>query len=254
MKRWFSRPRWSSGLAGLLAILLAAAVTRVYWGATFPYTHDGSNHLARFANYAAALREGQFPPRFAPYLNSGFGFPVFNYNYPLANILAVPFIAFDLNPEKVFALIALGGMSVGVASAYLGLRRYFSRSATIFGTLLYVFSAYNVTNIVFRGGIGELMAYSLTPLAFLALDSWQRTHQRSAWFGGVVALTALLLAHNVLALMSLVLLGLWSLSWVIDVENGYLGSDLADSGRSHLLVLVARAGGNQVSCLCRATR
>lgn len=43
----------------------------------FPYTHDGENHLARFANYKLALKEGQFPPRWAPNLMNHSGYPVF---------------------------------------------------------------------------------------------------------------------------------------------------------------------------------
>jgi len=55
-----------------------------------PFTHDSQNHLMRIANYTIALREGQLPPRWAPNLNNRFGYPVFNFNYPLPNILTQP--------------------------------------------------------------------------------------------------------------------------------------------------------------------
>ena len=77
-----------------LVVLVFACVCflRQLWLPGFPYTHDGENHLARIANYAVALRQGQFPPRWAPSFWAGYGYPVFNFNYPLLNIAAVPFL------------------------------------------------------------------------------------------------------------------------------------------------------------------
>src|SRR3989338_10172065 len=69
------------------------------WLPGFPYTHDGENHLARIANYALAIRQGQIPPRWAPSFWAGYGYPVFNYNYPLANILAIPLLALKVPVE-----------------------------------------------------------------------------------------------------------------------------------------------------------
>ena len=46
----------------------------------FPYTHDGQNHLARLSNYYLALKQGQFPPRWAPNLDAGLGYTSLNFN------------------------------------------------------------------------------------------------------------------------------------------------------------------------------
>ena len=68
----------------LVFLLLIFIPTKSYFHEGFPYTHDGENHLARFANYKIALKEGQFPPRFAPNLMSNYGYPVFNFTYPVS--------------------------------------------------------------------------------------------------------------------------------------------------------------------------
>ena len=39
-----------------------------YFRVGLPVTHDGENHVARFAQYYLALKQGQFPPRLAPTL------------------------------------------------------------------------------------------------------------------------------------------------------------------------------------------
>ncbi len=207
---------WSVVWVWLLALLLAVVLTKVYWGNAFPYTHDGANHLARFVNYAAALREGQFPPRFAPYIYSGYGFPIFNYNYPLANILALPWLAIGFHTERVFAILITSSLTVGIVAVFYSLRHYFKRSASVIGTLTYALSWYLNIGLVYRGGIGEVIAYALTPIVFWCLYRWQKKPQLYAWFLATFSLAVLLLAHNVMSLFSFGLLGLFSLNWLID--------------------------------------
>jgi len=72
-------------------LALAAISCRHFLNQGVPVTHDGHNHLVRFANYKIAVRELHFPPRLAPNLVNGYGYPVFNYNYPLANLISLPF-------------------------------------------------------------------------------------------------------------------------------------------------------------------
>src|SRR5258708_2749738 len=93
---------WQHVVWILLIFFLSLFITRIYFHSGFPYTHDGENHLARFANYALAIREIQFPPRFAPNLFNHYGYPVFNFNYPLANILSLPFTFARFNYELTF--------------------------------------------------------------------------------------------------------------------------------------------------------
>ena len=199
----------SSLFFSLLAGLFA---TKIYWQTGFPYTHDGANHLARFVNYAASLREGQFPPRFAPYIFSGFGFPVFNYNYPLENIMAAPFIWLDLNPERVFALLLTGFLSLGVWSVYSLLRKQYSTLASSVGVIIFFSSSYLINALVYRGGIGEIAAYCLVPWTAWQLWQWRERSTTLNFLTGVVSLAALWLSHNVLAIIVAPLLVLWSVS------------------------------------------
>ncbi len=212
--RRFRSKRFWLGVLNLVGLFLALAVwmSWPYLLTGFPYTHDGENHLARFMNYAAAVREGQIPPRFAPYVQSGFGFPVFHYNYPLANIVATPLIWLGLHPGTAFAALVFAAAGMGVVSVYAVLRLHWSRAASFFGVFWYVLGSYWATTAVFRGNIGELLMYGLVPLAVLA---WYMALSRVRWrwsVGAVVVTAALFLAHNVLAVLIIPLLGLWTLS------------------------------------------
>lgn len=180
----------------VVGILLAG---RVYLHQGFPYTHDGENHLARFANYKIALKEGQVPPRFAPNLQNRYGYPVFNYNYPLANIVSLPFSFIHLNYETTFKFIVLIGLALLAISTQewvrlLGVGRLGQLTAVAF-----IASSPVILNMTFfRGNIGELLAVALTvTLLWLVERATQHKTWHTAWI--IVCWSALLLAHNITA-------------------------------------------------------
>jgi hypothetical protein len=197
-----------------LKIFLFVAVITVYilllfkgyLGAGFPYTHDGENHLARFANYKVAVREGQIPPRFAPNLVNRYGYPVFNYNYPLANILSLPFSFAKLNYEvtfKVLIFTALVGGFLG-AIAWLKILDY-SIEAKLFSLGLFATSPYLVQTVFFRGNIGEIFAISLLPWLLWGVEKVKQDGKKLCtlhYFFLIGIWTSFFLSHNVTVLFA----------------------------------------------------
>ena len=195
---------------GLAVLLLVAFIGlfRIYTTSQSPYTHDGENHLARFANYKIALKEGQFPPRFAPNLLNGFGYPVFNYNYPLANILSVPFSALGVSYELTFKLLVVAAVIFGVAglSKWLkilnlgGKERFLSQVA-------WLLNPYLVNLVYFRGNIGEIFSYSLLPWIFWSIEVYRTEENKLLilWHTLITAalLSLLLLSHNITAILTI---------------------------------------------------
>lgn len=180
----------------VVGILLAG---RVYLHQGFPYTHDGENHLARFANYKIALKEGQLPPRFAPNLQNRYGYPVFNYNYPLANIVSLPFSFIHFNYETTFKFIVIISLALLAISMQewvrlLGVGRLGQLTAVAF-----IASSPVILNMTFfRGNIGEIMAVALTAtLLWLVERATQHKTWHTAWI--IICWSALLLAHNITA-------------------------------------------------------
>jgi hypothetical protein len=186
----------------VVTVLSIVFVTRVYLRVGFPYTHDGENHLARFANYALALREGQFPPRIAPVLFHRFGYPVFNYNYPLANILSVPFAVINLNYETIFKILVIVGFcfgSLGISKWLESIdKKKFSVGAKIFALVAWITSPFIVSTVYFRGSIGEILAYCLIPWLFYSSSETAQSSKvewsKRVFFGAIWA--AFLLSHN----------------------------------------------------------
>ncbi len=188
-------------LVGLIIATLVILL-RPFLAEGIPYTHDGEMHVARIANYAAALRDGQFPPRIAPYLWEGVGYPVFVFNYPLSNILGAILIALGLSAQSSYKLLIFGYLLVGLFDVERWLAGFgLWRPARLFGVLSWLLMPYLFTLIYFRGSIGELAAISIIPWIFYSLTLIK---QNSKWGFVLLFLTsnALFLAHNIMAVFS----------------------------------------------------
>ncbi len=189
----------------LVALLGCAILLRVYAHEGVPYTHDGENHLARFANYAIAVREGQLPPRFAPNLLNHYGYPVFNFNYPLANILSLPFSLLRVHYEATFKLLifvsALFG-SLGVAR-WIRMHGRSVLSSSIAQSAFILGSGF-INIVFFRGNIGEAMVMGLLPWILVCSE----TRKKSAFFLSVEMglWLAFFLSHNIMVLIATPLL------------------------------------------------
>ena len=193
-----------------IAIILALIIIKPYYHAGFPYTHDGENHLARFANYKIAVREGQIPPRFAPNLMNHYGYPVFNYNYPLANILSLPFSFLKINYEVTFKILAGILVLLGLVGVYHWLDRLqMPFKAMMFGTTVYALSPYLWSTILYRGNIGEIMAWGLFPWLFYFVESLRSYNNISYKFKSLI-IAAFLLSHNVAVLFGIPLVLLYA--------------------------------------------
>jgi hypothetical protein len=170
-----------------------------------PYTHDGENHLARFANYKLAIKEGQFPPRFAPNLANRYGYPVFNYNYPLANIVSLPFSVLKVPYILTFKLIVSAFIMAGLVGVWSWLRsRDLSPAASWLGVAAFGTSPYLVAALLYRGNIGEIMALCLLPwLLWLVEKSVNQnvTLRSLDWLLVPLLWAVFFLSHNVAVLI-----------------------------------------------------
>lgn len=202
-----------------LAIGLGLVIWFAIWSPLFssgmPYTHDGENHLARFANYYLALKEGQLPPRWAPNLMNRYGYPVLNYNYPLANLWSVPFTIINVNLQDTFKLITIFTVIMGAVGVWVWLREQnTSKTASWLGIMAYWSAPYVLSAVFFRGSIGEVMVYGLLPWLFWWLGRLSRSPSRLVVIGGGVLIALLLLAHNVTGLIGLgLVVVLGSVEW-----------------------------------------
>src|SRR5690348_11373513 len=73
----------------LVCVLIIPAIFSLFHGGFFQ-TDDGTWMVIRFSAFYEALRSGQFPVRFLPRLNFGYGYPVADFLYPLFMYIGLP--------------------------------------------------------------------------------------------------------------------------------------------------------------------
>lgn len=208
MKRIVSKPLFWIILASFLPILSL-------FHPGMPILHDGQDHVARFANFYAALKEGVIIPRWAANLNWGYGHPILMFLYPLPEYIASIFhvVGFSL----VDSIKIVFGLSF-IASAvtmFIWMNAAFGPEAGVIGALLYAFAPYRFVDMHVRGDLGELVAFVFPPLItyfVLLLSRAKQVRDRYIFgLGLAVSTAALILSHNAMALMFLPVIGLYGL-------------------------------------------
>lgn len=198
-----------------LPVLSFLVLMQPFFKPGVPYGHDTINHLARFANYKLALKEGQIPPRFAPNLMNRYGYPVFNYNNPLPNILSAPLTAAGLHYETSFKLIQAVFFLAGGAGIFywLKLLKLDSKLARNIAVGVYFLSPFAVNLIYIRGNIGEALAMNLLIFIGLLIELIKakkfNPKNKVHFLLSALIFTCFLLSHNVMALFGTVFMVLY---------------------------------------------
>lgn len=194
-----------------------------------PILHDGQDHVARIANFYAALKEGILVPRWAASLNWGYGHPILMFLYPLPEYMASAFhfVGFTLvdSTKLVFGLAFISS----AATMFLWMSSAFGIEAGIIAALLYAFAPYRFVDLHVRGALGEHVAFIFPPLCFYYVWKLSRTKSvRGAYLaalGAAFSIAALILSHNAIALMFLPIIGLYGLYLLIaEVKHRWLYS------------------------------
>jgi uncharacterized membrane protein len=168
-----------------------------------PLTHDGSDHVARIANFYLSLSEGTLIPRWAENLNWGYGHPILMFLYPLPSYMASFFhvlgLSFVDSTKAVFGVtFILSGLTM-----FLWLKTFVRKDAAFLGALLYCFAPYRFVDLYVRGAIGEHVAFMLVPLVCYFILKTSRAVDKKFLVGGAFSLALLILSHNAVSLMAL---------------------------------------------------
>lgn len=188
-------------------LLIALFTIPLLWNLLKPgfYTsHDGEWMAIRLTAFHDAFRQGQFPVRWLPRLNHGYGYPVANFLYPLPFYLAEPIYFLTGNPATAIQFI----MAISIISMTLGMFALLSRYSlftvhyslpAIVGSFTYVYSPYVAFNLYQRGSLGEIVAMGIVPWIFVGVS-------RNKLPLAAILTAGLILSHNVVAILFLPLI------------------------------------------------
>lgn len=194
----------------LPSILLSVLIIYSIWFLSpltkpgFPRLGDGEYFLARLANYHLAFSQGQLPPRWAPNLNFGFGYPILNFHYPLPNIIGTLFIILGFSVVNSFKLVYILAFVAALSGMWQLTRKLFGALPAFISVFVYLSAPYFIIDFYNRGSIGELLVFGILPwclyfsLNFLATP--KNFHQQVL----IPLFTLLLLAHNLTSLIGVI--------------------------------------------------
>jgi hypothetical protein len=186
-----------------IAILLFVCLlyTKPYFNTGYFPTHDGEWAVIRTSEMKRELKDLQIPPRFSGYLNHGYGYPLFNFTYPM------PFyITAFLNMARIGLIDSVKTvfvLSVFLSAIFMYLlgRELGGNFAGFLSSLFYVVAPFRLVDLYVRGSIGESVSLALFPLlCYIGI----RYILRPSLFKLVLCasvLALLILSHNIMALI-----------------------------------------------------
>lgn len=202
LKKYFSDHFWILILP-LSYFAVAALFVPGFYGAS------DDLHIAWLFELDRLIKIGQFPPRFVPDLSFGFGYPLFNFVFPLPFYIGEIFHLFGLNFVDSIKTVFLLSIPLSGIFMYFFLKNFASKYLSLAGAVLYMYTPYRSTDMYVRGAIGEIVSFIFLPLIALSVVNLSEENDSKSfinfrWIGiGAVSLAGLILTHNITAYMFL---------------------------------------------------
>lgn len=159
----------------------------------------------------------QIPCRWVPDMGYGYGFPLFNYYPPLPYLMGqgirvLGFSFVDTAKLTFFLSFVLSGMTM-----YLLGREFWGRLGGVLSAGFYIWAPYHSVDVFVRGAMNEAWAIVWFPLILWASYKLVTSDKRQVtrWIV-ILALswTALLLSHNIMAMIFTPVFAVWCLLWL----------------------------------------
>ncbi len=155
-----------------LSILLFSLI--IVWPLLQPgfYSFHDEPQIANLYQMTRAFSSGQIPPRWAPDMSFNYGYPLFNFYYPLPFYLGSLFY-FLFKTSLVWSLKFVFLLSVPLSGItfYFLMRKFFDRLSSFSGAVVYLFTPYRAVDLYVRGAVGEMWSFVFMPLVLLTLTN-----------------------------------------------------------------------------------
>ncbi len=175
------------------------------------YGASDDMHIAWLFEMDRVVKVWQFPPRFVPDLSFGFGYPLFNFVFPLPFYLGEVFHLMTFNFVDSIKLVFGFSLLVSSFAMYLLLKEFLNKELSIVGSLIYIYAPYRATDVYIRGAIGESLAFIFLPLIIYSVIKIYKYYEKdktvSIYWKTIsifsFSLAGLILSHNIVSYMFL---------------------------------------------------
>ena len=201
-----------------------------------PQAPDIVLHYYRAALWRWAWNDGALWPRWDTLLFQGYGYPALSFNGPLAYILtALASLALPgvLAGYKAMLLLACLAYPIGM---YLWAREVLGPLPGLVAAAAYTFATIRFRELYFVGGAAQFLAWSLYPWTLYAFLRLARAPSRGIFLLAVFSLAAVVLAHNIAAMLFAPVLLVYVLYLLIAQRDARAGGWLVAAGALAVLV------------------
>lgn len=201
----------------LVILLTVFAVLSLFHSGFYPMHDD--EQIARLFDLDSAIKAGNIPPRIAPNLGFGYGYPFFNFYPSFAYYIGEIFHLLGFGFIVSIKLMLATGFILAAIFMYLFTKEFFGKVAGVVAAIVYTYASYHAVDVYVRGAYAEFFAYAFIPLIFLATYRLAKTFQYRYVAIGVLGVTGLILSHNLVALMSFPFLAIWLVYLFVLAKN-----------------------------------
>jgi len=182
---------------GALLLLLASAP---FFHSTFFVMHDYT-HVARIAEMSRSLQAGELPVQWSQNFGNGYGMPLFLFYGPLPFYIGG--IVHLLGATGITAMKFLFLLSnfLAFVGMYHLMRRW-GRTSGLLAATAFLWAPYRALDIYVRGALSEVFALSLLPW-ILHWSFAIAEKRRASWFLVAITVAAVILTHNLTAVIAL---------------------------------------------------
>lgn len=174
--------------------------------------HD-DEQIARLYDLDLALKAGSFPPRIAPNLGFGYGYPFFNFYPSFAYYVGEIFHLMGFGYIDSTKLMLITGFLLSAFFMYIFIKEISDEYGGVASAIAYTYSSYHAVDIYVRGAFAEFFAFVFIPLIFWSIYKLSKSENLLYIIAGSLGLAGLILSHNLVTMMS----GIFILFWIIYV-------------------------------------
>jgi len=185
---------------GLLVILTIPLCLGLF-GSNLISAHDSLAGLIRALSMDRYMGHGQFLVRWAPEVNWGYGYPMFNFYPPFFSFVSVLF--YHLTQNMVLA-INWASVLFWVLSGFgmfLFAREYWGNEGGMLSAVLYVYAPYHIADLYVRGAFAEFSSFAFFPFILFAILKMCRKPGLGGFLIGVGSVFGLSLSHNIMSML-----------------------------------------------------
>lgn len=198
-------------------LLTIFALLPLFQPGFFPMHDD--EQVGRLYELDVAIKAWHIPPRIAPDLGFGYGYPLFNFYPSFVYYFAEMFVLLGFSYILSIKLMIACGMFAAAYYMYLFAREYFGDTGGVIASVAYTYAPYHAVDLYVRGALPEFWSFAFIPLLFWSYKKLKDTGQTHYSMYAALGIAGLILTHNLVALMSAVFLGIYLIYLLIQVQE-----------------------------------